>query len=157
MQIHRFLLSSFVCTVLVLLSFTANAAMVLGPGSSKRIESPISSRQYLKASVFVNLSRNEFEVIRGKKLSFMERMYFKSAQKKLRRELKNDNNLLITKYYDEAKGKFKIDGVWFVIGFLIGPVGILFSYITHQSLNNRKSAILGTVIWLIWFGYLFLF
>lgn len=141
----------------MLSSFTAHSAMVVGLNNNKSVESVVPIPQYLKASVFVNLTRSEFEVLRGKKLSFLERLYFRSAQRKLRKELKQDNNLLITKYYDEAKGKFKIDGLWFVIGAAIGPLGILFSYTSHQPKNFRTSAILGTVIFIAWFGYLFLF
>ena len=141
----------------MLISSTAHTAVIIGSNNNISIESVVPIPQYLKASVFVNLTRREFEVLRGKKLGFLERMYFKAAQKKLRKELKTDNDLLITKYYDDAKGKFKIDGLWFVIGSAIGPLGILFAYTTHQSKNLKISAMLGTVIFIAWFGYLTIF
>lgn len=112
---------------------------------------------YLKGSVFVKLSAKEFSVIRGKKMSFLERLYFKSVKKRVKRELKTDPDMMITKYYDDANGKFKIDGIWFVIGSLVGPLGILFAFTTNQPKNNRISAVLGSVVFLVWFGYIFVF
>ena len=156
MSNQRLLLNSFICTLFLLISFSSKCA-VSAVYNSSATESFSPASPYLKASVFVNLKRVEFEKMIGRKLGFLERMYFKSTQKKLKQELKNDSDLLITKYYDDAKGKFKIDGVWFVIGSIIGPLGILFAYTSKQPKNNKISAMLGTVIFIIWFGYLVLF
>ena len=157
MNLKKLIISTTACLAFIFIFFTANSAIISGSHSSASVESLNHLPQYLKASVFINLSRSEFEFMRGKKLSFLERMYFKSSQRKLRKELKTDSNLSITKYYDDANGKFKIDGLWFVLGTLLGPIGILFAYTTHQSKNFKKSALLGTAVWLVWFGYFFLF
>ena len=157
MNLKKLILSSAAFIAFTFIFLTANSAIIVGAKSSNSIGSSLTQPQYLHASVFVTLSRSEFENLRGKKLTFLERMYFKSAKKNLRSDLKKDSTLLITKYYDNATGKFKIDGLWFVLGSLLGPIGILFAYTTHQPKNNRLSAYLGTAIWLVWFGYFFLF
>ena len=119
---------------------------------------PITNQSdYLKASVFVKLSIKEFAEITGTKLNFLEKLYLKTVQHKLAREVKKNPDLLISKYYDQKKAKFKIDPLWFVIGAILGPLGILFSFTNKQKKDKRKSAMLGCALFVIWFGFLFIF
>lgn len=122
-----------------------------------------SNSEYLRASVFVKLSAKEFGVITGRKLNLPQKIYFKVIQRRLKRELRNNPDLLITDYYDPAKEKFKFDALWFVIAAFIGPFGVLLAYTS----KNRKggpttkskitSAWLGFILFVLWFGNLFLF
>lgn len=112
--------------------------------------------EYLKTANFIKMSRAEFEAASGHKLSFAEKLYFKKIQRRLAKtEITADAT--ISKYYDQEKGKFKLDMVWFVLGLIIGPFAILFSYTSKQSKMKRTSALIGTVGFIIWFGWLFLF
>ncbi len=122
-----------------------------------------SNSEYLRASVFVKLSAKEFGVITGRKLNLPQRIYFKVIQRRLKRELRNNPDLLITDYYDPAKEKFKFDVLWFVIASMIGPLGIIAAYTSPlrkggpTKINKLRSAWLGFGLFLIWFGALFLF
>ena len=124
--------------------------------------SPVNA-DYLRASVFVKLSAKEFSEITGRKLNLPQRIYFKIIQRKLRHELKRNPDLLITDYYDPKKAKFKFDALWFVIGAFIGPLGVLLAYtsITRKGGPLKKdritSAWLGFILFVAWFGSLFLF
>ena len=75
MYFQRLFLVSIVCTAFMLISSTAHTAVIIGSNNNISIESVVPIPQYLKASVFVNLTRREFEVLRGKKLGFLERLY----------------------------------------------------------------------------------
>lgn len=83
---------------------------------------------YLRAAVFVKLSVKEFGTLTGKKLNLPQRIYFKIIQRRLKHELKENPDLLITNYYDPKKAKFKFDALWFVIAGFIGPLGLLLAY-----------------------------
>ncbi|HEV8082543.1 MAG TPA: hypothetical protein VGP55_05045 [Chitinophagaceae bacterium] len=119
--------------------------------------------EYQRASVFVKLSAKEFEAISGKKLNFLQRIYFKIIQRKLKHELKKAPDLLITNYYDPQKEKFKFDPLWFVIAAFIGPLGLLVAYTSKvrkggpTKKNRITSAWLGFALFILWFGFLFLF
>lgn len=119
--------------------------------------------EYLRASVFVKLSAKEFGAITGKKLNFPQRIYFKIIQRKLKHELKKNPDLLITNYYDPQKEKFKFDPLWFVIAAFIGPLGLLVAYTSKvrkggpTKKNRITSAWLGFALFILWFGFLFLF
>ena len=118
---------------------------------------------YLRAAVFVKLSAKELGAITGKKLNLLQRIYFKIVQGRLKHELKNNPDLLITRYYDPVKEKFKFDALWFVIGSFIGPLGVLVAYTSKvrkggaTKKNRITSAWLGFILFILWFGFLFLF
>jgi len=126
-------------------------------------EREVKSPDYLKASVFVNLTANEFAIATGKKLNLIDKIYFKIIQHKIRKDLKKNPDLLITDYFDQKKGKFKFNALWFIIAAFIGPLGVLLAYFSHQQKNGplRKdrinSAWLGFVFFIIWFGLVFVF
>ena len=129
-------------------------------GSRPEMKNP----DYYRASVFVNLSAREFTAATGKKLNFFQKVYFKVIQRELKRDLKKNPDLLINDYFDEKKGKFKFDLLWFIIGAFIGPLGVLFAYISplqKKAKITRKdkitSAWLGFLFFVLWFGITFVF
>ncbi|MDQ6761317.1 MAG: hypothetical protein M3015_01675 [Bacteroidota bacterium] len=124
---------------------------------------PAVNRDYLRASVFASLSAKEFGELTGKKLNLPQRVYFKVIQRRLRHELKENPDLLITRYYDPKKAKFKFDALWFVIAGFIGPIGLLLAYTSKQrkggptKKNKITSAWLGFIFFVLWFGFSFIF
>ena len=111
----------------------------------------------LRAEVFITISPSEFSAATGKKLNFFDRIVFRSVQKRMKRDYRHNPDLLITEYYDPVKAKFKLDVLWFTLGVLIGPLAILFAYTSKRNKISRKSALLGLVVFIAWFGLLFLF
>lgn len=112
---------------------------------------------FLKVENFVRLTPSQFEKASGHRLGLIQKMYFKKLQKQLKKADYNfESNLL--PYYDVEKGKFKLDVLWFVLGCIIGPFAVLFSYTSHnQSRNKHISALIGLPVFIIWFGWLALF
>jgi hypothetical protein len=153
--------------VLVLISFflsmqNGHAFSVIRPAANKN-KTEITTPNYLKASVFVKMSAQEFGAATGTKLNFFQKIYFKIIKRQVRRDLKRNPDLLITDYVDQKTGKFKLDPLWFVIGIIIGPLGVLLSYYSHQQKNGpdkkdrTTSAWIGFGIFVLWFGFLFIF
>ena len=93
----------------------------------------ISEMDRLAMKQFVSLTPGQYGTIRGKKLSFFEKIEFKICQKKLRRKLA-----------DNSSG-FNAGG--FFLGFLLGLLGIILAYIFSRDRNFRKWALYG---WLSW-------
>lgn len=114
--------------------------------------------EYLKVEYFLRLSPAQFEKLSGHKLGFIQRTYFKKLQRQLSKSKYNaESNIL--GYYNTETGKFKLDGLWFILGCFIGPFAVLFSYTTrsNQTRNKHISALIGFGVFVIWFGWLFLF
>ena len=138
-------------------------SFVRAPAIENKIET--NNPDYLRASVFVNMSAREFAAATGKKLNVFQKIYFKIIQRQIKHDLKKNPDLLISDYFDPKKNKFKFDLLWFVIASIIGPLGVLLAYTSHQKqkkeTTTRKdritSAWLGFLFWVLWFGFLFVF
>lgn len=128
------------------------AASIIFP---QKVEIITPAIDYKRADVFVNLSRKEFSALTGMKLNILEKLFFKVSQKKIRKDLKRNPDLLITEYFDPVKQKFKLDPLWFILGIMIGPLAILFSITSKQNKMSRKSAFLGFLLFVVWFGFFF--
>lgn len=139
-------------------------SIVRNPGNKNENKVEIKNPDYLKASFFVNMSAKQFENATGQKLNLFQKVYFKIIQHQLKRDLKRNPNLLITNYVDVKTAKFKFSFLWFVIASFIGPFGVLLAYYAHPQKKDPvtkkdkiKSAWLGFVFFVLWFGILFIF
>jgi hypothetical protein len=95
----------------------------------------ISVQERTAMEEFVKLTPKQYGELRGKKLSFVEKIEFKVLQRKLKKQLD---------YGDDSSG-FNIGG--FALGFLVGLIGILLAYIFSQDRNFRKWAWIGFGVW----------
>ena len=115
------------------------------------------SKDILRADVFVTLSLKEFSAVTGQKLNLVQKLFFKAVQKRLKKDLKRNPDLMVTDYVDPVKKKFKFDSLWFILGVMIGPLALLFAWTSKQNKDSKKSVLLALPIFLLWFGYVFLF
>ncbi len=111
---------------------------------------------YLLVKNFIGMSVSDFQTASGHKLNIFQRMYFKKLQRKLSR-IDVPENATILAHYDVQKGKFKFDLLWFVLGCIIGPFALLFALTSKQKKNKRLSALIGFGVFVLWFGWLFIF
>lgn len=160
---RKFMLrSSLLFVLFLIISPNGFPVSIVPQATSENYISP-GGNDYLRAAVFVKLSAKQFGTLTGKKLNLPQRIYFKIVQRKLSHELKENPDLLITRYYDPKKAKFKFDALWFVIAGFIGPLGLLLAYTTKQRKggptrkNKITSAWIGFIIFVLWFGFSFLF
>jgi hypothetical protein len=94
----------------------------------------------------------EVEQIRGDKMSFKDRVGFKIAQKKLRDNIAPDGSLdtkaiqkAFKKQQKSGDGGFHFGG--FALGFFLGPIGVLITYIINDDYNRSRR-------WSAWKGFL---
>ena len=165
MVIHQKLLRISVLIILSIFlscqnSFSFSIIRASPTGNKTEVKNP----DYLKGSVFVNLSAREFEAATGKNLNFFQKIYFKLIQRQIKRDLKKNPDLLISDYFDQKKVKFKLNLLWFIIGAFIGPFGVVLAYTSRPQkketvLKKDKitSAWLGFLAFVLWFGFLFVF
>lgn len=145
-------MNKFFCFFLLIttLSFSAQAAFISSTNDAARVP------EYLKVENFIRMNVAQFQEASGHKLSLIQRIYFKKLQRQLSKTpALSGANLL--QFYDVQKGKFKLDMLWFILGAIIGPFAILFSYTTKQPRAKRLSALIGFGIFVLWFGFIFIF
>ena len=106
------------------------------PVASKPIKPhTISEQDRLTMQQFVSLTPEQYGTLRGKKLSFFERIEFKAAQRKMKKRLG-----------DEDSYGFNVGG--FFLGFFLGPLGVLGAYIFSRDRNFRKWTWYGWLAWI---------
>ena len=136
---------------------TTRAAAYIYPEQLSAGKTTLPTKDISRADVFVTLSLKEFSSITGQKLNLVQKLFFKAVQKRIKKDLKRNPDATVVDYYDPVKKKFKLDPLWFILGVMIGPVAILFAWTSKQNKDSKKSVILAFPLFLLWFGYLFLF
>lgn len=120
-------------------------------------KSIVATPDFMKVENFINLTTKQFEKLSGRKMGIFQRMYFKKLQRVLKRS-DYDSQSTIAPYYNAQTGKFKFSPLWFILGLLIGPFAVLFSYtVRYKSKNDQISAWLGFGLFVLWFGFVFIF
>ena len=100
------------------------------------------------------ISVNDFEQLTGKKMGSVDKLMFKTAQKKLRHTIDKDGNIKnkkIEKLYKKhgATSGFNIGG--FALGFFLFLIGVLIAYLisADDQANFRKWAWVGAAVSLV--------
>jgi len=101
---------------------------------------------------FLSLNPQTYYKLTGTKMSFKERMGLRIAQKNIRSEIKSksiDENATINYEMAVVKGEstFKIGG--FILGFLLGLIGVGLAYIFSNDKDFIRSTWKGLGAWVI--------
>jgi hypothetical protein len=122
---------------IIFLCFTQNSfSAYISSSESSIAEKPkhgheISTQDRAAMEEFVKLTPKKYGELRGKKLSFVEKIEFKVLQRKLKRQLD---------YGDDSTG-FNIGG--FLLGFFLGLLGLIGAFVFSQDRNFRKWTLYG--------------
>jgi len=94
----------------------------------------------------------ELEQLTGNKMKFSDRLGFRIAQKNLRDNIAPDGTFetkliqkVIKKQQNAGEGGFHFGG--FALGFFLGPIGVLITYIISDDYNRSRR-------WSAWRGFL---
>jgi hypothetical protein len=151
----RFMRKIVSILLVVVMSATAGfAAMSLAPAplvKASSIRIPIGSTgKFINLQDLATIKTADFESLSGRKMSWLRRMEFKLAQKKIRRSINADGTVNDKKlatmaggYYDDDNS-FHIGG--FALGFFLGLIGVIIAYIINDDNHHRR------VKW-AWFGF----
>ena len=101
---------------------------------------------------FLKLSKSDLKELNGGSITFKERLVFKQLQSELRKEvklekIKSSDLINIESLAEERGSQFKIGG--FILGFLLGLIGVALAHIFSQDKGFRRSSWQGLGAWII--------
>lgn len=115
-----------------------------------RIAEEAPSSAQLTVDAIVKMNPREFSEAIGHKLSLKEKVVFRLAQRELRKEIKNENlqsdtTLDVQQMMADGEKGFYFGG--FILGLLLGLIGVLISYLMKKDKAFTRSAWIGWGVW----------
>ena len=146
---------TFFVAVMLLASSFASTPVTVTPGVmyASQIMIPIGKDgKNISLLELSKISKADLEKMTGKKMSGIQAMAFKGAQKKMNKGIDNKGvvtNKKMQKAFTSGDTGFNIGG--FALGFLLGLIGVLIAYIINddKKQNRRKWAWIGFGVFLV--------
>jgi hypothetical protein len=109
---------------------------------------PVSTA--VSVDALVKMNSREFSEVIGHKLSLKEKVVFRLTQRELRKEIKNENlrsdaTLDVQKMMADGEKGFYFGG--FILGLLLGLIGVLIAYVMKKDKAFIRSAWIGWGVW----------
>jgi len=133
----------------------ATVTVIYPPLKASEIFFPVGKTgQKISLMELSTIKIKDFELLRGEKMKFFDRMTFKAAQKKVRDNIDRDgsiNNKKILKALRPKGGETGFHFGGFALGFLLGLIGILIAYLIKDDYkrNRVKWAWIGFGIYVV--------
>ena len=132
--------------IVVMSATTGFAAMSLVPAplvKASTIRIPIGSTgKFINLQDLATIKTADFEALSGRKMSWLRRMEFKLAQKKIRRSINADGTVNDKKLAKMAGGYYDDDNSFhfggFALGFFLGLLGVIIAYIINDDNPHRR-------------------
>ena len=146
---------TFFVAILILASSFASTPVSVTPGVmyASQIMIPVGKDgKKISLLELSKISKDDLEKMTGRKMSGIQAMAFKGAQKKMNKGI--DNNGVVTskkmkKVFTSGDTGFNVGG--FALGFLLGLIGVLITYLINddKKQNRRKWAWIGFGVFLV--------
>src|SRR4029079_1381347 len=138
--------------ILVPIAATSALNPTPSPIRATEIMVPIAKGKVISLQDLAYIKATDYEKVTGKKMSFLKKMQFKVAQRKLRNSINEDGTLSNKKlekaFRDEMSGTtgFHIGG--FALGFLLFVIGVLIAYLIddEKHANRVKWSWIGAAV-----------
>ena len=129
--------------------------ILISPKKASEVYIPMGKNMQISLMDLSHIKVKDYEKITGRHLSFFEKMTFKAGQKKLRNSIAADgtitNKKLAKVMMDSDTMGFNVG--WFALGFFLGLIGVLLSYVINGDSdvkkNRQKWAWIGFGVWVV--------
>ena len=115
-----------------------------------RVDETTPATAPVTVDALVKMNSREFAEVIGHKLSLKEKIVFRIAQRELRKEIKregiqSDATLDVQQMMADGEKNFYFGG--FILGLLLGLIGVLIAYLTKKDKAFIRSAWIGWGVW----------
>ncbi len=115
-----------------------------------RVTEPAPTAATVTVDALLNMNGREFADVIGHKLSLKEKIVFRIAQRELRKEIKregiqSDATLDVQQMMADGEKGFYFGG--FILGLLLGLIGVLIAYLMKKDKAFIRSTWIGWGVW----------
>ncbi len=136
----------------------ASSGFTSVPKKANEIYLPIAKNVQISLQNLSEIKVKDYEKLSGNHMNFFQRLTFKMGQRKLRSSIAADGtitNKKLVKAISNGDITSGFNGGWFVLGLLLGLIGVLLSYIINGDpdvkRNRQKWAWIGWGVWVVIF------
>ena len=137
-------------TIFTLAIFLCSAVII----PSKETSSASSAIDFSRITIeqLIKLTPSQIKEITGEDLNFKEKLVLNLMQKDLKRSVKKnlvdkDTTVDFNQYFEEGKSGLNVGG--FILGFLLGLIGVGLAHIFSTDKSFRRSSWQGFGAWVI--------
>ena len=117
-----------------------------------RVDETTPATAPVTVDALVKMNGREFAEVIGHKLSLKEKIVFRIAQRELRKEIKregiqSDATLDVQQMMADGEKNFYFGG--FILGLLLGLIGVLIAYLMKKDKAFIRSAWIGWGAWVV--------
>lgn len=145
----------FVAFAIFATSF-ASTGFRYAPAKATNIYIPIGNNTKISLMELSTMKVKDYEKLSGRHLNFFQKITFKAGQKKLRNSFSADGTITNKKLLKAVSNDGITTGFnigWFALGFFLGLIGVLLSYIINGDQdvkkNRQKWAWIGFGVWVV--------
>ncbi|MBX9784364.1 MAG: hypothetical protein K2X48_13825 [Chitinophagaceae bacterium] len=132
---------------------SSKAGIISVPFNKIQNNASVSSFQQFMSTVtvqtFIELTPSKVQELTGYKMKFLEKAYFKLAQKKVKKQLRKGTIKQTDAVYEQFAKSENFNWGTFALCALLGPIGILIVYLSNYDDREvaRRSAWRGLLTW----------
>ena len=111
------------------------------PKKATEVFIPIGNNMKISLNDLSVIKVKDYEKMTGKHMNFFQKTAFKAAQKRLRNSFSTDGTTTNTKLLKAvvASDSLGFNGGWLALGFFLGLIGVLLSYILNGEQDVKKN------------------
>ncbi len=115
-----------------------------------RVNESTPAPERVTVDALLNMNSREFAEVIGHKLSLKEKIVFRIAQRELRKDMKreglqSDTTLDVQQMMADGEKGFYFGG--FILGMLLGLIGVLIAYLMKRDKAFIRSTWIGWGVW----------
>jgi hypothetical protein len=149
------LLLGAVCFIVANTAHAFTTSTIIAKPTTTNIDpDPLAS---ISAKQFLTLTPKKYHELTGKKMNIVQKIELKILQHKIKRMLKKGQDINMADVIKRAEDDSLMNVLAFLLGAVLGPIGVIIVLILKQSGDMSQSAfrwsLIGLLVWLLWFFF----
>lgn len=125
----------------IVTTFAASGTLI-NPKNANDVFLPIGNNTQISLMDLSKIKVKDYEILTGNHLNLLQKLSFKAGQKKLRNSIASDGTVTNKKLVKALSADGITSGInigWLALGFLLGLIGVVLSYVISGDEAVKKN------------------